>query len=190
MEKNIEKTDRSAFWAKFLKMLKGELGLILILVILMVVFSVISPFFFNSRNLLNITRQVSITLIVAIGMTFVILTGEIDLSVGSSAALVGVATAAGLTATGSIFIAMIAGLAMGIGIGLTNGVLTVYGRVQSFIVTLAMMGIARGVALVWTGGKPISRLPVNFGIMGAGYLGPVPVSTIIAAGVFALAFFD
>lgn len=189
MEKNIEKTDRSAFWAKFLKMLKGELGLILILVILMVVFSVISPFFFNSRNLLNITRQVSITLIVAIGMTFVILTGEIDLSVGSSAALVGVATAAVLTATGSIFIAMIAGLAMGIGIGLTNGVLTVYGRVQSFIVTLAMMGIARGVALVWTGGKPISRLPVNFGIMGAGYLGPVPVSTIIAAGVFALAFF-
>ncbi|WP_292593358.1 ABC transporter permease [Mesotoga sp. UBA5825] len=189
MEKNIEKTDRSAFWAKFLKMLKGELGLILILVILMVVFSVISPFFFNSRNLLNVTRQVSITLIVAIGMTFVILTGEIDLSVGSSAALVGVATAAVLTATGSIFIAMIAGLAMGIGIGLTNGVLTVYGRVQSFIVTLAMMGIARGVALVWTGGKPISRLPVNFGIMGAGYLGPVPVSTIIAAGVFALAFF-
>ncbi|RAM59283.1 ribose ABC transporter permease [Mesotoga sp. SC_3PWM13N19] len=185
----MEKTDRSAFWAKFLKMLKGELGLILILVILMVVFSVISPFFFNSRNLLNITRQVSITLIVAIGMTFVILTGEIDLSVGSSAALVGVATAAVLTATGSIFIAMIAGLAMGIGIGLTNGILTVYGRVQSFIVTLAMMGIARGVALVWTGGKPISRLPVNFGIMGAGYLGPVPVSTIIAAGVFALAFF-
>lgn len=189
MENKNDKNGRSAFIGKFMRLLKGELGLILILVALMVVFSLMSPYFFTSRNLLNITRQVSITLIVAIGMTFVILTGEIDLSVGSSAALVGVATAAVLTATGSIVLSLIAGLILGVGIGLTNGVLTVYGRVQSFIVTLAMMGIARGATLVWTGGKPISRLPVDFAIMGAGYLGPVPVSTIIAAGVFILAFF-
>jgi ribose transport system permease protein len=116
MENETEKNDRSAFVSKFLRLLKGELGLILILVALMVVFSLMSPYFFTSRNLLNITRQVSITLIVAIGMTFVILTGEIDLSVGSSAALVGVATAAVLNATGSIFLGLIAGLILGVGI--------------------------------------------------------------------------
>jgi len=73
-------------------------------------------------------------------------------------------------------------------VGLVNGLLTVYGKVQSFIVTLAMLGIARGAALVWTDGKPVSRLPSAFGTLGAGYLGVVPVSTIIAAGVFVLAF--
>ena len=171
------------------KLLKGELGLILILVALLVAFSILSPYFFTSRNILNITRQVSVTLMVAIGMTFVILTGGIDLSVGSIAAMVGVATAVTLKATGSIFVAMIAGLVMGLLAGVINGVLTVYGRIQSFIVTLAMLGIARGVALVWTGGKPISRLPANFGKMGAGYLGTVPISSIIAAGVFFVAFY-
>lgn len=187
--KNAKDESSQAVWKKVRRMLKGELGLIIILVGLIIVFSLLSPFFFNSRNLLNITRQVSITLIVAIGMTFVILTGEIDLSVGSAAALVGVMTAVVLRETGSIFLAMVAGLLMGVGIGVANGILTVYGKVQSFIVTLAMLGIARGIALVWTGGRPISRLPIEFGNMGAGYIGPVPFSSIIAAGVFALAFF-
>jgi ribose transport system permease protein len=150
---------------------------------------ILSPYFFTSRNLLNITRQVSITLIVAIGMTFVILTGEIDLSVGSLAALSGVATAAALSATGSIFLAILTGLAMGFLMGSINGLLTVYGKVQSFIVTLAMLGIARGIGLVWTGGKPISGLPIEFGKLGAGYIGPIPFSTIIAVGVFIIAFY-
>ena len=173
---------------KWKRLLRGELGLILILAVIMVTFSILSPYFFTSRNLLNITRQVSITLIVAIGMTFVILIGEIDLSVGSIAAVVGVATAVSLKASGSLTLALLAGLGLGAAVGLVNGLLTVYGRVQSFIVTLAMLGIARGAALVWTDGKPVSRLPSAFGTLGAGYLGVVPVSTIIAAGVFVLAF--
>lgn len=190
MDKKIETGERKTVnWVKIKRLLKGELGLILILVALLAVFSFLSPYFFTSKNLLNITRQVSITLIVAIGMTFVILTGEIDLSVGSAAALVGVTTAVVLKASGQLELAMIAGLVMGAGIGIVNGLLTVYGRVQSFIVTLAMLGVARGAALVWTGGKPISKLPADFGTMGAGYLGVVPVSSIIAAGIFVLAFF-
>ena len=175
--------------AKIKKLLKGELGLLLILVVLVITFMILSPYFFTSRNLLNITRQVSITLIVAIGMTFVILTGEIDLSVGSLAALSGVATAAALSASGSIFLAILTGLAMGFLMGSINGLLTVYGKVQSFIVTLAMLGIARGIGLVWTGGKPISGLPIAFGKLGAGYIGPVPFSTVIAVGVFIIAFY-
>jgi ribose transport system permease protein len=69
-----------------------------------------------------------------------------------------------------------------------NGILTVYGKVQSFIVTLAMLGIARGIALVWTGGKPISSLPKAFEILGAGYFGIIPVSTIIAILIFIITF--
>jgi len=175
--------------AKIKRLLKGELGLLLILVVLVITFMILSPYFFTSRNLLNITRQVSITLIVAIGMTFVILTGEIDLSVGSLAALSGVATAAALSASGSIFLAILTGLAMGFLMGSINGLLTVYGKVQSFIVTLAMLGIARGIGLVWTGGKPISGLPIAFGKLGAGYIGPIPFSTVIAVGVFIIAFY-
>ena len=175
--------------SKIKKLLKGELGLLLILAILVITFMILSPYFFTSRNLLNITRQVSITLIVAIGMTFVILTGEIDLSVGSLAALSGVATAAALSASGSIFLAILTGLGMGFLMGSINGLLTVYGKVQSFIVTLAMLGIARGIGLVWTGGKPISGLPIAFGKLGAGYIGPIPFSTVIAVGVFIIAFY-
>jgi len=175
--------------SKIKKLLKGELGLLLILVILVITFMILSPYFFTSRNLLNITRQVSITLIVAIGMTFVILTGEIDLSVGSLAALAGIATAAVLSASGSILLAILTGLGMGFLMGSINGLLTVYGKVQSFIVTLAMLGIARGIGLVWTGGKPISGLPIAFGKLGAGYIGPIPFSTLIAVGVFIIAYY-
>ncbi len=170
------------------KLLKSEIGLLIVLVALIVVFSILSPYFLGSRNFLNITRQFSVTLIVAIGMTFVILSGEIDLSVGSIAALVGVATAIVINATGIILVGILAGLGIGLLVGLINGIITVFGKIQSFIVTLAMLGIARGVALVWTGGRPVSRLPEEFGTLGAGYLGPIPVSTLVAAGVFVLAY--
>lgn len=166
----------------------GEIGMLLIFVLLVIMFSLASDYFFQPTNLLNITRQVSITLIVAVGATFVILTGEIDLSVGSIAALAGVATAAMMKATDSIALGILAGLAIGLLVGFTNGLLTVYGKIQSFIVTLAMMGIARGVALAWTNGKPISNLPEAFGFFGAGYVGPVPVSSIIAAVIFLIGF--
>jgi len=160
MDKKIETGERkNVNWAKIKRLLKGELGLILILVALMAVFSFLSPYFFTSKNLLNITRQVSITLIVAIGMTFVILTGEIDLSVGSAAALVGVTTAVVLKASGNLGLAMTAGLVMGAGIGIVNGLLTVYGRVQSFIVTLAMLGVARGAPLSGPAGNRSRSYP-------------------------------
>ncbi len=189
MNHSTHKNAKESHSQRFLKLLRGEFGLLLILVVLLITFSVLSPFFFSSRNLLNITRQISITLIVAIGMTFVILTGEIDLSVGSLAALAGVTTAATLVATQSIFLAILAGLAMGMGVGFINGLLTVYGKVQSFIVTLAMLGVARGMALVWTGGRPISQLPESFSFFGAGYVGPVPASSVIAGIIFCVGLF-
>lgn len=170
------------------RILSGEIGLILILLLLIFVFFLLSEHFLVPRNLLNVTRQISTTLIVAIGMTFVIIAGEIDLSVGSIAALAGVVVAAVINSTGSIFLGIISGIAAGILVGFINGILAVYGKVQSFIVTLATMGIIRGIVLVWTDGKPISNLPEAFDVFGAGYVGPIPVSTIIAVAIFLITF--
>lgn len=170
------------------KLLKDELGLVVILVLLITIFQMQSNHFLVTKNLLNITRQISINLIVAVGMTCVILIGEIDLSVGSMAALVGVISAYVINATGSIFLGVIAGLLMGATMGLINGLLTVYGKIQSFIVTLAMMQITRGLALLITNGKPISNLKEKFDFFGAGYVGVIPVSSLIAIGIFLIAF--
>jgi len=185
---STQKNILNSNFIKFRSLLKSELGLVFILFSLIITFSIFSEYFLTSRNLLNITRQISINLIIAIGMTFVILTGEIDLSVGSIAALAGVATGSVIVVTSSIFLGIMAGIFVGVLIGLLNGVLTVYGKVQSFIVTLAMLGLARGLALVWTDGKPISGLPSNFSILGAGYVGIIPVSTIVAIFIFVIAF--
>lgn len=166
----------------------GELGLVIMLLLIAAFFASQSEFVLVERNLLNITRQISVNLIVAIGMTFVILIGEIDLSVGSIAALAGVTAAKVMVETDSIALGIIAGLAIGLAVGLVNGVLTVYGRIQSFIVTLAMLGIARGIALYWTDGRAISKLPKAFDFFGAGYVGRVPVSSIIALAVLIMGY--
>lgn len=165
-------------------MLKSEVGLLLILALLCIVFASTSEFFLVERNLLNITRQVSITLTVAMGMLCVVLSGEIDLSVGSTAALSGVAAAWVMQRTGSVLAGVLAALALGLIVGFANGFLVVYGRIPSFIVTLATMGILRGMCMVWTNGKPISNLPTSFSVLGAGYaFGKIPVSTIISLAI-------
>lgn len=166
---------------KWKKLLNGEIGLLIILMILCVVFATASPFFLKQQNLLNITRQVSIVLIVAMGMLGVVLVGEIDLSVGSCAAVAGVACAYALQKTESIVLAILAALAVGMVIGLLNGSLVVFGKIPSFIVTLATMGILRGVAMVWTDGKPISNLKSEFSVFGSGYaFGIIPMASIVS----------
>lgn len=173
------KTD--TFWRKFTRFLKGELGLLMILLLLCVVFANVSPYFLVERNLLNITRQVSIVLTVAMGMLCVVLSGEIDLSVGSTAALCGVAAAWAMKTTGSVGLGVCMALALGLLVGLVNGSLVVYARIPSFIVTLATMGILRGACMVWTNGKPISNLPESFATLGAGYVFTiVPVATVVS----------
>ena len=175
---------------KLKKILKSELGLLLVLALLCVVFAVASPHFLKQQNLLNITRQVSIVLIVSMGMLGVVLTGEIDLSVGSSAALAGGALAYVMSKTGSIWLGIMAALGLGLVMGLLNGCLVVFGKIPSFIVTLATMGIFRGVAMAWTNGKPVSGLPAEFSIWGAGYaFGKVPAATLVSLfilGIFIL----
>lgn len=129
----------------------GVLSISLVFLILFVLFSVATDAFFTSENLVNVARQIAPTVIVAMAMTFVITTGQIDLSVGSllglSAAVLGI-----WAVSGNAFVALALTLVLGLGLGLVNGALVAYGRMQSFIVTLAALTAVRGVALMVTGG--------------------------------------
>ncbi|PKG45057.1 ribose ABC transporter permease [Planococcus sp. MB-3u-09] len=155
------------------------IGLILIIIII----TAINPSFLSMSNILNVLRQVSINALIAFGMTFVILTGGIDLSVGSILALTGAVTA-GMMASGiDPILAMLLGLFLGAVLGAINGVIIAKGKVAPFIATLATMTIYRGLTLVYTEGRPISGLgdSMAFQMLGKGYfLGiPVPVVTML-----------
>ncbi|WP_235844333.1 ABC transporter permease [Crenobacter intestini] len=170
------------------KKLVQKLGPLIGLIVLCVVLAVMSDNFLTVGNLLNVMRQVSINALIAFGMTFVILSGGIDLSVGAILALSGAVTA-GLMASGTDpVLATFAGLACGTLMGAFNGLAITKGRLAPFIVTLATMTIFRGLALVYTGGRPVTGLNSDFFFMlGNGYLGalvPMPVITMfIAFGV-------
>ncbi len=163
-------------------------GIVLAFLVLMAVLSVLSPAFLAVSNLFNVAQQVSINAIMAAGMTFVILTAGIDLSVGSVLALSG-AVMAGLLSTGKpVLLGILLGLGVGALLGLINGIVVTRGKVQPFIATLAMLTIARGLTLVYTDGRPITGLPDTFVWLGAGDVGRVPVPVIIMALVFGASY--
>jgi len=150
-------------------MLKGatarrarELGTLVGLVVLAGLLSVLTPHFLSVSNLLNVMEQTSINAVIALGMTFVILSGGIDLSVGSLLALSGVVLATALQAGWPAPVAIAVGMAVGGACGLLNGLLITKGRLPPFIATLGMMSIARGAALVFTSGRPISGFDASF----------------------------
>jgi len=150
------------------------------LLILVTVLSFMSPYFLTIPNLLNVVRQVSIIAIISFGMTMVILTGGIDLSVGSMLAFSGAVTAGMIVNSGlNVFVAILIGLAAGTALGLFNGIAVAKAKLPAFIVTLAMMTVARGFTLIYTNGRPISGFDETFRFFGAGYLGRIPVPVII-----------
>ena len=133
-----------------------ELGIFLALVLLFVFFSFATPHFFNAGNLLNIIRQVSLIGILAMGMTMVIVTGEIDLSVGAIYGAAAIVGGFAMTQGLPVWLAVVAALLTGLVFGLLNGVLATYGRIPALIVTLGMMNVARGFALVLSGARVIA----------------------------------
>jgi ribose/xylose/arabinose/galactoside ABC-type transport system permease subunit len=137
-------------------------------------------------NLANVSRQMSILALLSLGQTFAILSGGIDLSVGSLLALVSVVCAQQMKDFGLVE-GMVAGVAAGGIAGLINGVIIARARVPAFIVTLGLLVAARGAALTLSGGLPIAGLPREFLVLGAGYVGPFPIPTVIAVVAFVLA---
>lgn len=169
-----------------LSRLKSLIGLALLVLVL----SLLSPHFLTTENLLNITRQVAVNAILATGMTFVIISAGIDLSVGSVLALSGCVMAIALNAGVGIFPGILLAVGVGSLCGLANGFMTGYLRVPPFIATLGMMSVARGLALVVTGGYPIFELPEGFSYLGTGYLWDVlPVSLLFTILVLVAAHF-
>ena len=142
--------------------------------------------FLTPENLLNVLRQNSMLGFVALGMTFVILTAGIDLSVGSLLAVAGIVAAA-LSPQGTA-VAIVAGVLAATLLGLVNGVVIAKGRLQPFVVTLAMMIAARGVALAFTNEQSLRVVPEAEGLtwLGRGWIGPVPVPVVLLAVAFAI----
>lgn len=155
-------------------------GIFLAFALLVVALAVVSPVFATPQNLFNVALQSSINALLAYGMTFVILTGGIDLSVGSLLALSG-AIAAGLMVSAGVPwpIAALMGLLAGTVLGIANGLAVTVFRIPAFIATLAMLSIARGLTQLYTGGRPFTGLDPAFNAIGQGDIGPVPVPVVI-----------
>jgi ribose transport system permease protein len=162
-------------------------GTVIGLLALCAVLWALTPHFLTVSNLLNIAQQTSINAIVAAGMTFVIVSGGIDLSVGSIVALAGVALGVMLQGGQSPFIAVPGAIAVGTGCGLLNGLLVSVGGLPPFIATLGMMSVARGTALVFTEGRPVSGFDEGFRWLATGTAGFVPAPVLVMLVVYAVA---
>nr|WP_275898226.1 ribose ABC transporter permease [Halomonas binhaiensis] len=166
-------------------------GIVIAFVVLCLVLSVVSPYFLGVNNLLNVLRQVSINGVLAIGMTFVILTRGIDLSVGSMMAFSAMVAAsfAGAGADYSLILPILLGLGAGLVLGSINGVMVARFAIPPFVMTLGMLSMARGLTYIYNDGMPISSLSSHFLWLGQGTVAGIPVPVLLFATVFILAWF-
>ena len=165
---------------QYLKDNIGIIGALLILCIFLSVFPKTGSSFLTQKNVFNVLRQISSNLFLACGMTMVIILGGIDLSVGSIIALSG-CVAAGCVSRYQmpIMVAIIAGVLLGMLIGMCNGIVISKTTIPAFIVTLATMNIAKGIAYVYTGGSPVRVVTKQWQFLGAGYIGGIPTPVIL-----------
>lgn len=167
------------------------MGPLIGLIVLFVVIAVMNDRFVSPSNLSNLLRQVSINALISFGMTFVILTGGIDLSVGSILALSSALLASMISSGMNPEVAILFSALIGLGLGIINGVIIAYGKVAPFIATLATMTIYRGATLVYTNGNPISGLSdESFFIgLGQGDVSGLPIPAIIMMVAFFILYF-
>ena len=164
-------------------------GLLLVIFIVGLALSLLTDTFLSVANFTNVARQISINGILAVGVTFVLLTAGVDLSLGSVVALSGVACATfAHPGDHSVFVPIAVGLLTGAACGLVNGVLVTRGGVAPFIVTLGMMTIARGLALIVSGGRPVADMSNELTALAGDFLG-VPIPVLCFAGVAFAAWF-
>jgi ribose transport system permease protein len=181
--------ERRPFAVRFPRLrLTQERGVALSIVLLVVIFSYLQPRFGNLGNVLTITRQAAEPALLAMGQGFAMIAGGFDLSIGAITGLTSAVMAYAVLAFGLVP-GILIGILLGAVIGLTNGTLISRYRLPPFIVTLGMLSLCRGIAYIITGGLPVLNLPREFAyIGGTGYVGPLPLATLIAATVFVMLY--
>ena len=193
MKPTVAGQDRSSLgasaWA-ILRLRYRQWVIYFALVVLMIGFSSSSPNFLTLSNIINIFRQTAVVSIIGFAMTFVLTSGEIDLSIGAVMAVSSLVASSILEGHGHWIFASVAALAAGLAFGLFNGFLTTRARIPSFLVTLGSMGIARGIALTVTGTLTIVFVNDTFTeIWGAGDIGPIPTMVVWMIVVFIITYF-
>lgn len=185
------------FTAERRRALIQEYGIFLAFLLLAAILSVSNEFFLTPGNISNVLLQTSINGVLAVGMTFVILTGGIDLSVGSVVALAGIVSASFATtsSTAAIYgapypvaIPLVVGVLVGVICGALSGLIVSYFAVPAFVTTLGMLSAARGLTLIYGGGRPVPALTPEFRWIGTGHILGIPAPVIILAIIFGLAW--
>jgi ribose/xylose/arabinose/galactoside ABC-type transport system permease subunit len=166
----------------------SSIGLILVIIVMVITFSVLNPNFLSETNLRNVSRQTAILGIVACGQTMVILSGGFDLSVGMLIGLISVAGSMVMVDFG-LWPGLAAGLLFGLMAGAFNGLMVAKAGLAPFIATLATFSAARGLALILSGGLPITDMPAEYSYIGAGQFLTIPIPALIAAAVFIVCAF-
>lgn len=170
----------------------SQYGIYIAFLLMCILFAIMNPLFLTPGNLINIVRQVSFNAILAMGMLMVIIIGGIDLSVGSVVALAAVVTASFVQTKNPILpvpLAVLVGLAIGAACGFFNGVIITKGKLAPFIVTMVSMTMARGVAQLFTKGRPVTGLLEDFDFLGAGFIMGIPVPIYILIVVIIITHF-
>ncbi|MEQ8964983.1 MAG: ABC transporter permease [Azospirillaceae bacterium] len=188
-EAATERSGVGAFYrlGGFLQRNLHNIGMPVAVLLLCILFSVASEYFLTVQNLRNVGLQAAALAAVALGQTLVVLTGGLDLSVGSVVALVSVVAALAMIAFG-VPAGILAGLAAGAAVGVVNGIVVTRLRVFPFIATLAMLSIAAGLALNISGGTPIAGVPRDFALIAWTRVGGVPVPLLISLTLLGLVF--
>lgn len=175
----------------FKKLIKNKP--LIVLLIASIIIAILNPRFLTWGNILTVLRQTSINAVIATGMTFAILIGGIDLSVGSVLGFCGAIAATMISSGMNVFVVVIATLLLGTIIGFLNGTLITAGRLQPFIATLGTVTLLRGLILVFTQGRPIStgntEASEYFGKIGTGFIGAIPIPVYIMVIVFIVAYY-
>lgn len=157
---------------------KKELTMLFVLIGMVIISSIISPAFRSTENILNLFNQNAIIGIMAIGMTFVLITGAFDLSVSSTVALTGVVGTYLFKEFGFV-VGVTGGLLVGIIVGLINGLLITKARISPFVTTLGTMSIVRGIVFIITNGFPVMGVPSAYNVLGMGKIGPFPIAASV-----------
>lgn len=159
-------------------------GIVFILVGILLISSIFVDGFFTPTNLTNVLRQIAVVTIIALGATFVIILGHINVAYGSEIALIGTVSCSVMVSTNSVVIAVLAALLLGVIIGGINGIIITKFNIPAFIMTLAMTTIARGAVLLFTGGVPIAGMGQRFLFIGQGNIIFIPVSVLVLLILF------